>query len=714
MIKVLFIYFLNNKLKHLLTIYRSLTLPQVLQLKVGAKVMLVTTLSKELVNGSTGIVTGFSTDSFPIVKFDDVAIVTVKPVTLSVKNRNDPSKLIGKRTQIPLKLCWAITAHKSQGMTLPCLEVHCGSEFTSGQMYVAMSRAKDPSGLSLVGFNNAKMIPPPKIVEEFYGKIQSSNAHVLASTTECCCKSEYNDDCTLQQRNEATQEQMSNMPDISEDELNEIDKLINSFFEENRSPELHSTSTIDLDELLEDLDCMDDLASPGDDFDIKKFLNSLRLAKNENRPLVNDINTAIDILMSTDCFEGFQKFLRIQWNRIYEKIKECINQHKKVERKNFSSLFGEMHSLFTSDNIAVEFASVLSIVPEQLSIANRCLKTEILSGIKTFIIHKIIETRVPESSSPQENMDYVNVKEMPAESRGKIRYCMAWAIAKQRDKCRADMRLKMCSTNPSVRSSSFNCYTEKKLFESLTISSDVLEKDSEYPETLTVTESRQFRNRGLTSIRDDVYLLALEIEEKRVTLLNMAKLKQFKGNVLEKTTNELKESNNLRSKWLCLFPADTATVALYKIYEDVIERYMNMAGAQFLRNFRRDTQLQKTEAHRKKVLLKSKKQELKGGKVDVDTILNDNSNMRQTSHILLKAMIAKLPDIFKSRVYKKDELKMLLDLYGIVYNSSSNKNILAEALKRAIQELPGFPQRVSSNSSTTAINQEGMKTINIF
>ena len=64
-------------------------------------------------------------------------------------------------------------------------------------------------------------------------------------------------------------------------------------------------------------------------------MNSLRVAKNENRLLVNDINAAIDILMSTDCFEIFQKFLRVQWNRIYEKIKDCMlaeNEHK-VERK---------------------------------------------------------------------------------------------------------------------------------------------------------------------------------------------------------------------------------------------------------------------------------------------------------------------------------------------------------------------------------------------
>ena len=67
--------------------------------------MLVTTLSKELVNGLTGNVTGFSTDNFPMVKFDNVATTTVEPVTLSVKDKDDPIKLIGTRTQIPLKLC---------------------------------------------------------------------------------------------------------------------------------------------------------------------------------------------------------------------------------------------------------------------------------------------------------------------------------------------------------------------------------------------------------------------------------------------------------------------------------------------------------------------------------------------------------------------------------------------------------------------------------
>ena len=79
----------------------------------------------------------------------------------------------------------------------------------------------------------------------------------------------------------------------------------------------------------------------------------------------------------------------------------------------------------------------------------------------------------------------------------------------------------------------------------------------------------------------------------------------------------MKGSDNLRSKWLDVSPAVTATVTqIYKIYEDVIECYMNMVGAQFLRNFQRDAQLQKTEAHKRKVTTKIKETRVKGGKVD--------------------------------------------------------------------------------------------------
>ena len=130
-------------------------MPKVLQLKNGARVMLLTNLSKDLVNGCLGVVKAFNQHRFPLVQFDDGHSLAIEPVTLTVADRNDPSEIVATRTQLPLKLAWAITAHKSQGMTLPCVEVHCGNEFTSGQLYVSLTRAKESKGLSLVGFSKA-------------------------------------------------------------------------------------------------------------------------------------------------------------------------------------------------------------------------------------------------------------------------------------------------------------------------------------------------------------------------------------------------------------------------------------------------------------------------------------------------------------------------------------------------------------------------------
>ena len=117
------------------------------------------------------------------MQFDDGHCLTIEPVTLTVANRNDTSKIVAMIAQLPPKLAWAMTAHKSQGMTLPCVEVHCGNEFTSGQLYVSLTRAKESKWLSLVGFSKARLIPPPNIVLDFYSKLERDERIAL----EFCC-----------------------------------------------------------------------------------------------------------------------------------------------------------------------------------------------------------------------------------------------------------------------------------------------------------------------------------------------------------------------------------------------------------------------------------------------------------------------------------------------------------------------------------------------
>ena len=445
-----------------------------------------------------------------------------------------------------------------------------------------------------------------------------------------------------------------------------------------------------IDGILDDLDCGDDLAKPGIDFDYKLFLKSIKLPPNENRPLVKDVNAVIDSLMSANHFAAFQTFFNIQWNRVYEKVKECVLSHKdrQIERKNFVASFGELHLLCVSDMVTKEFASVLQLEPFHLGRQHYCTTTEVLNGINSIIICQIRETNAPQEAT---TMVFTNIAELPAESRGKIRHCIGWAISREREKFRKAFRRHVNAENPSMRSLTKKDFQKKQLICSLTWSAETAHWDSEFKETLSVTDARQFRNRGLTVVRDNVYLFALHLKEARVACLNMRALKKYNSSLIEIGLMELTSSEHLKNEWQNLFPSDANIELVNELFNGVVSRYMNMAGAQFLRDFRRETKLKKTEAHRKKLLFRSQMQELKGAKFSVEEVLADQSERKGRSHTLLQAMLAKQPAIFKSRVYKKEELKVLLRLYGRAFNTSSDKEKLSEMLVKCIRKEDGFP-----------------------
>ena len=139
------------------TLKSSVRAPEILNLKKHAKVMFVkNNFDMGYINGSLGEVIGFEEDDdhgiLPKVKLTDGTVLLVEPETWSVDN--DAGKTIASFQQIPLRLAWAITIHKSQGMTLEAAEINLSHTFEKGQGYVALSRLKSLSGLRLLGFNS--------------------------------------------------------------------------------------------------------------------------------------------------------------------------------------------------------------------------------------------------------------------------------------------------------------------------------------------------------------------------------------------------------------------------------------------------------------------------------------------------------------------------------------------------------------------------------
>lgn len=133
------------------TLKKSCLAPQTLVLKKGAQVMFVKN-NYELgyVNGTLGEVIAFDKDGFPIIRTFDGSEIAVTRAEWTIK---EDEKELAAITQFPLRLAWAITVHKSQGMSLDAAEIDLSRSFLPGMGYVALSRVRSLSGLKLRGMN---------------------------------------------------------------------------------------------------------------------------------------------------------------------------------------------------------------------------------------------------------------------------------------------------------------------------------------------------------------------------------------------------------------------------------------------------------------------------------------------------------------------------------------------------------------------------------
>jgi ATP-dependent exoDNAse (exonuclease V) alpha subunit len=132
--------------------------PTKLELKLGAQVVLLKNLDVRggLVNGSRGVVVGFSKSNAPVVRFVSGRTETLKCTTWTKKDDHDRG--VATRTQFPL----ALTIHKSQGMSLDRVRVDLGSVFAPpGLAYVALSRCRTLAGLTVTRLTQKKITANP-------------------------------------------------------------------------------------------------------------------------------------------------------------------------------------------------------------------------------------------------------------------------------------------------------------------------------------------------------------------------------------------------------------------------------------------------------------------------------------------------------------------------------------------------------------------------
>lgn len=160
---------------------------QNLHLKVGAQVMILKNDAgefKRYFNGKIGKVASLD-DNRIIVEFSDQSKVQIEKTswnniqyTWNTEKRKIEEKVVGTFTQYPLRLAWAITVHKSQGLTFERVFADLGSAFEDGQVYVALSRCTSFSGLVLkTQIPRTKIRTNQKVIE--FAKTETPNTLII-------------------------------------------------------------------------------------------------------------------------------------------------------------------------------------------------------------------------------------------------------------------------------------------------------------------------------------------------------------------------------------------------------------------------------------------------------------------------------------------------------------------------------------------------------
>ncbi len=143
-----------------LALKKSCLAPEQLKLKIGAEIMFIkNNYEAGYVNGTRGAIRGFDSRGEPIVEI----YATGKRLSVQAMNWEveENGRVKASITQYPLRLAWAITIHKSQGMSLDSAEIDLSKTFTYGMGYVALSRVRTLAGIRLVGFaDNALQMDP--------------------------------------------------------------------------------------------------------------------------------------------------------------------------------------------------------------------------------------------------------------------------------------------------------------------------------------------------------------------------------------------------------------------------------------------------------------------------------------------------------------------------------------------------------------------------
>ncbi|CAG2207257.1 PIF1 [Mytilus edulis] len=563
----------------------------------GCPVMFLKNLSDKLVNGLRGNVTAVSTKIIT-VHFNNDIEVDLKRETFTVYSSLD-NKIVASRQQFPLCLAFAITIHKSQGLTLDRVEVDASYIFAAGQLGVAVGRAKEKKGLRILGFNSKSVMRHDESLYKFY----SESSITVYEKQLSCCKKDFEVSLNNIALNDAEQEiDIDDLSDFCVEEIEEIDFLLSDDLEICDPPE---TSPVSLETKNDiNLDAISELFSGQkiSPLDQKSSSSYLLLSKDNVQQFVNQLYSKIEDLFKTTCGD--------------------------VSKKTLTQRHGQ---IFTPNCIHMPPVMIIFFL------LNLCSNLNQMRSFKKTNGH------------PSEKHDTKSESKMSLSDggKGKIRYIAGRCVAKCRfhHMCHAKNNLYKKDKIKSVAKS----FLKVKMMDHLTKSSSDLENNSKYKSTLYETKRKQNLSQGLTNICDSMFEFILAVEEKRKLVQHDKVFHLLGSNFLKYCHSSILQDSNLFTSWRNLFATfenlndssylpndqESSESCLIELYNDIIERFCRIADNQFRKDFLVTYGKQKTERLRKRVDSKTNSSSV----LTMKCINQDKSKSKISSHHKLQAVI---------------------------------------------------------------------------
>ena len=650
-----------------------------LHLKIGAPVILTVNLSSKLVNGLRGTVLSFQDQS---VSIDFPSIHTTQNIEMFTFTVYSPTEKrnIATRKQIPLRLAFAFTVHRAQGLTLERVQVDCQNMFNPGQIGVAVGRAIDKKGLRVLNFSEKLLSPQPLPLQNFY----SSTSLPLQDSCKCCKK-------VISMP--TTQESPDKYNAAVDDDDDDDDDNDDDFDDEELT-----SHVIQLEHNLNQLEQLQSHSDVPVEFEIPEEIHLDQIIKNIRYDMPQTekhhlLNKALDYMLEQ--MTNTTKFAQELWSSVQGMFNRCIPVGQ-VLNKHTTAFYKEVTSFQQSDIYKGKVKLLFNTSMPKPEHYRACFA--ILQALKDNIISIAVEGIKEQSKS---NIPEGKIYTGSKGGRSKLRYIAGWCVAtlKYRKKQFVSRNLYKKST----RAITMQVDQEVKLLQHLTEGEAYLLRTSTDQDSLLHVKQKQNLRGGLTHISDSAfnYFESLDVNFQKIE--NESNLNLHGKNFYSFIQTEVQNNSELFAKWEQIFenicitdiesqPSPSSDV-LRSLHCEIIAKYIMMSSSQFRRDYLRKMKVNKEEAHRKQIHMKGKetKSQKTLSKWGIEEIMNDESTNRMVSHRRMQSELEADAN-YLSPTYKKDHLLLLCKAYGVIVKKSATKDIICDILRPQIMKMDKMAQ----------------------